>query len=440
MIYDCFTAFNEFELLEIRLNELAGVVDRFVLVEATRTHSNRPKPLYFRDHWSRFAAFTDRIIHVEVADMPGDPNAWVRENFQRNAIARGLTGARDHDVILVSDLDEIPSAASVRAAAGLPGIVGLGQRMCYYYLNFATAKPWIGTRMLPYGLLRQLPAVQLVRSAGIYSAMPNAGWHFSYVGGTARIQEKLEAFAHQEFNTADIRNPAHIAEAIRRGQDLHGRGIQEFAPVELRTLPAYVVENRLRYMPLLWSEFHENWHSEEQCRSLVAAYERTRGLEGDVVEVGCWEGKSTAYLANACYPEEVQAVDTWQGNIDEDPNHATAVLARERDVQRVFRNNMRSLTLGNVRTHVMRSQDFFARQQRAVKFCHLNTAHGYPSVKAEIEAVRKHLMPRGVLCGGGSLSANMQRADLQGGVERAVRELLPGVQSAGNFWFWQRPE
>ena len=56
MIYDCFTAFNELELLEIRLHELSPVVDRFVLVEATRTHSNLPKPLYFRDNWSRFAA------------------------------------------------------------------------------------------------------------------------------------------------------------------------------------------------------------------------------------------------------------------------------------------------------------------------------------------------------------------------------------------------
>ena len=155
--------------------------------------------------------------------------------------------------------------------------------------------------------------------------------------------------------------------------------------------------------------------------------------------MGCWEGKSTAYLANACYPAELQAVDTWKGNIDENPNHPMAVIARERDVYRVFLNNIRSLTLGNVRAHVMRSRDFFARQQRAIKFCHIDASHDFPSVKADIEAASKLLIPRGVLCGGDFLSANMQRADLQGGVERAVRELLPGMQTAKNFWLWQKP-
>lgn len=70
MIYDCFTFFNELELLELRLHELADVVDKFVLVEATKTHSNKSKPLYYWENRSRFGEFHDKIIHIIVDDLP----------------------------------------------------------------------------------------------------------------------------------------------------------------------------------------------------------------------------------------------------------------------------------------------------------------------------------------------------------------------------------
>ena len=54
MVYDCFSFFNELDLLEIRLNVLKDVVDKFVLVEATRTHTGRPKPLYYEENKARF--------------------------------------------------------------------------------------------------------------------------------------------------------------------------------------------------------------------------------------------------------------------------------------------------------------------------------------------------------------------------------------------------
>jgi Methyltransferase domain len=100
---------------------------------------------------------------------------------------------------------------------------------------------------------------------------------------------------------------------------------------------------------------------------------------------------------------------------------------------------MKTLTLGNVQSHVMRSQDFFASFDQPIKFCHIDASHDYPSVKAEIEAALRLLLSGGILCGDDFQSASAQRADLQGGVERAVRELLGGFQSIGNFWFWQKP-
>ena len=108
MIYDCFGFFNELDLMEIRLNVLKDVVEKFVLVEAGETHSRKTKPLYFKENAARFAEFRDRIVYVGIERFPDVcVTDWARENYQRNAIADGLKGAKDDDV-LVSDLDEIP--------------------------------------------------------------------------------------------------------------------------------------------------------------------------------------------------------------------------------------------------------------------------------------------------------------------------------------------
>src|SRR5947208_2297917 len=109
MIYDCFTFFNELDLLEIRLNVLTEIVDRFVLVEAHQTHQGEHKPLYFAENRARFHRYNDKIIHVVVDGFPPDAvSPWDRENHQRNCIARGLAGARLGDTVLISDADEIP--------------------------------------------------------------------------------------------------------------------------------------------------------------------------------------------------------------------------------------------------------------------------------------------------------------------------------------------
>lgn len=83
MIYDCFTFFNEMDLLEIRLNALDGVVDRFVAVEANMTYSGQPKEPYLANGLGRFARFRDKL-RVFCADMTGIPpsaSAWTREHF-----------------------------------------------------------------------------------------------------------------------------------------------------------------------------------------------------------------------------------------------------------------------------------------------------------------------------------------------------------------------
>ena len=101
-VWDAFQVFNELDMLEVRLHELNETVHRFVLVEATRTHSNKPKPLHFGQNKGRFAPFLHKIIHVVVDDLPDNSDAWVLENFQRNAMLRGLAGAHPNDLVVVA--------------------------------------------------------------------------------------------------------------------------------------------------------------------------------------------------------------------------------------------------------------------------------------------------------------------------------------------------
>ncbi|MBR0290255.1 MAG: hypothetical protein IJQ82_14870, partial [Selenomonadaceae bacterium] len=111
-VYDCFTFYNEFELLELRLKALWNVVDHFVIVEANRKHNGEPKDFTFPKRAEEFKEFWPKIrfINADLSKIPfkgvGD---WSLENAQRNMILRGIDDAQPDDLILISDLDEIPA-------------------------------------------------------------------------------------------------------------------------------------------------------------------------------------------------------------------------------------------------------------------------------------------------------------------------------------------
>jgi len=279
MIYDCFTFFNELELLELRLNELAGVVDKFVIVEARRTFTNQPKPLHFQENRARFSAFMDKIIHVVVEDSPDANDPWVVERFQRNAIGRGLTQCRPDDFVLVSDLDEIPRAAVVaemtekipyhdhmianavhralnsrlvkrilhrrgfrrRLRFNHPFVWRFQHTLFRYFINCKSLLPpySYGTVMLRY---RDFSTAEEMRHSG-YKTISDAGWHFTYMGGAARIADKLRSFAHQEYNRAEFTDLQRITERINLGQTIFGKGEQlTFVPVDA-TFPTFIREH-----------------------------------------------------------------------------------------------------------------------------------------------------------------------------------------------------
>lgn len=247
-LVDCFTFFNELDMLDLRLHEMAGVVDRFVLVEATRTFSGKPKPLWFAENRDRFAGFP--IEHVVVDDMPTGRDAWAREAHQRDAIVRGLGGLAPDDVVILSDVDEITRGAVLPWLKDeCPAVCGLEMDFCYYRVNWLVGK-WDQAKAMRRSYLHgRLPdGIRKGRYADGATAVPavaDAGWHYSYMGGTDAIRQKIDAYSHQEFNLPAYTDPAHVEECIRSGRDLFGRF--PLTPVADPDVPAYLAANRERY-------------------------------------------------------------------------------------------------------------------------------------------------------------------------------------------------
>ena len=261
MIYDCFNFYNEFELLDIRLNELDSVVDKFVIVESTVTFTNNKKPLFFLENKKKYKKFLHKIIHVVVADSPNVKNPWIIENHQLSAVVRGLPKTcKPNDIILVSCVDEIPKPETIIKWKNKPGKhKTFMQEMSYYFINNVSKNRglWPGTMMFSYKDLKYFPSVYAARFMPVEVEVPDGGWHMSYIGGIKKIQLKLASFSHQEYNNSKYNTPERIKRAIIEGKDPFGFG-WKFKPVSISTLPKYVISNQDKFKDLLLNNKDKN--------------------------------------------------------------------------------------------------------------------------------------------------------------------------------------
>lgn len=253
-VFDCFTFFNEVELLEVRFEELNPVVDWFVLVEAARTFSDKPKPFIFQENKARFAKYLHKIVPVSLPYMPQNATSWALEAFQRNAIQFGLSAARPEDYVMISDLDEIPRAASVRDFVAAGGeAAALGMPTYYYKFNCKNVSGEAEQALTVISRYRSLPTPQQARARRFsLPLIRDAGWHFSYLGDEERILEKIESFSHQELNTPEFANSDRIRARAAGAQDLYERPGYSWAFVPLdETFPKFVRDNQTRFSDLI---------------------------------------------------------------------------------------------------------------------------------------------------------------------------------------------
>jgi len=271
MIFDCFMFSNELEILELRLRELHDLVDRFILVEATRTHRGFEKPLLFAENRARFQPFLDKIVHVVVDDMPDHPDPWVRENFQRNAIARGLFAATDQDFVIIGDVDEIPRRDLVKGlATRSEEMVGFQMSLSCFKYNYVcvegeTMSVWsVATRarhvrrLSPQYFRDKRLFLQNAHQAGallpeFFAILPHGGWHFGWIGDRENALRKMTRnMCHLEHYSEEAKQALDIDAIVSSGGDIFNRPGYRWQPVQLNDyFPATLLQRADEYAPNL---------------------------------------------------------------------------------------------------------------------------------------------------------------------------------------------
>jgi beta-1,4-mannosyl-glycoprotein beta-1,4-N-acetylglucosaminyltransferase len=243
LIVDCFTFYNEFDLLTYRLNTLNSVVDYFILVEARQTHVGKEKELLYENNKERYAEFKDKIIHI-VVDLPHIPvdvsknEQWVNERFQRNSIKDGIDklNLSNDDLIIISDLDEIADPVTLEKikTGTIPvDISSLEMQFHYYNLNTISTNSWASAKILSFKKFNELSISCSDIRARKCDIIKNGGWHLSYFGDSNFIKNKIENFAHQEFNNNDYTDMNKINQRLSSGQDIYGRWYVPFNKVPI---------------------------------------------------------------------------------------------------------------------------------------------------------------------------------------------------------------
>ena len=289
-VYDCFTYFDEDLILEIRLNILNEYVDYFVIVESTFNHNGEKRQLRF--DINKYWKFKDKIKYIVWDDCPKNiekisehdsekvkenkfiTNAMKRENGQRNYIINGIEEASEEDLILLSDLDEIPALENFDFSNIKEKIIIFEQIMCYYKFNLAIPNfKWYGTRAC---LKKNLKSPQWLRNIKarryplfridiLFNDMKfndiklikKGGWHFTNIKHPEEIHLKYKSYLHHREYELSGMNEDKIREIIRNKHTLYdlkidqrknkiGKGMK-LINLQKDELPDYVISKRKEF-------------------------------------------------------------------------------------------------------------------------------------------------------------------------------------------------
>ena len=289
-VFDCFMYYNEDTILDLRLNYLDKYVDYFIIVESTFNHRGQKKELNF--DIKKFSKFKNKIRYYILDDQPKDIeaidindsedvknskyilNGYRRDHFQRNHIIEGIKDAGKEDIIIISDIDEIPKLKNINFEKLKNKLIFFKQKMCYYKFNlFQKNYDWVGSRaclkkmLLSPQWLRDIKAksypfwrLDLLFSKKKYSniqIVSDGGWHFSYLNTPELIEQKLKSYTHHreyDLNPIGIEN---IKKRIENRESVYNLKLDqkknqfsEGVPLdllEINELPEYIAENKIKY-------------------------------------------------------------------------------------------------------------------------------------------------------------------------------------------------
>jgi beta-1,4-mannosyl-glycoprotein beta-1,4-N-acetylglucosaminyltransferase len=253
-IFDCFMYYDEDLILDLRLNYLNNYVDKFVIVESSYTHSGKSRNLLF--DLNKFSKFKDKINYIVLNDSPLNLekinttdtddkknskyilNAVKRENLQRNTISKGLVSAEPEDLIIISDVDEIPNLEQNNIKTIKNKIILFKQKFFYYKFNLKMndyvwhgskackkknliSPQWlrnIKSKIYPFWRIDVLFSKKKQRNMKFIN---NGGWHFSNIKTPADIQKKMQTYLHHREYDLNPIGEKRISEIIKEKKPIY---------------------------------------------------------------------------------------------------------------------------------------------------------------------------------------------------------------------------
>ena len=282
--------YDEDLVIDLRLNILNEYVHKFVIVESKFTHSGKKRELLF--DINKYSKFKKKINYIVLENEPVDleivhdndtddkknskyiMNALKRENFQRNEIKKGLTNAKPDDLILVSDVDEIPNLSNLDLNEINDNIILFKQNFYYYKFNLKLEDmPWLGTKGCKYKNLKSPQWLRNIKdkkypfwrldvlfSDKKYSNIKfidNGGWHFSNMKTPEEIEKKMRTYLHHREYDIKPLGTKKIEEMIKSKKSIYNLradmknekidGTQNLKATDGRELPEYLKKNKTKY-------------------------------------------------------------------------------------------------------------------------------------------------------------------------------------------------
>ncbi len=260
-LFDCFMYFDEDLVLDIRLHTLFEKVDKFIIAEATKDHAGRNKKLNFKIE--NFQKFKNKIDYMIIDDLPmnvsffrkGWHNNHLRDQFQRNSLARGYEKSSDEDLIMISDIDEIPNPKKIKEFNVKNKFACFLQKNFQSKINLlnVSENDWAGTKICQKKFLKspqwlrnikvkKKPFWKILRKN--IQLIEDGGWHFSFLKDPKSIINKIKSYAHQEYNTNEFTDLSYIENKILKGEDLFKRNIKYKVINIDNSFPDYIINNK----------------------------------------------------------------------------------------------------------------------------------------------------------------------------------------------------
>ena len=321
-IIDSFLFFQELELLEIRLKYLYPLIDKFIIVESNQSFTGKTKNYNFELNLKRFSKYLDKIHYHKIKDIhydyyslkkylkiSGNRNtvllmiekflnghnyydknnlSHILDSYHRECIHIPLLDyCEDDDLVITSDLDEIPNYGlikNIKRYGTLDRPKRLIQHEFQFFLNNYSNSNWKGSIVSTYKNIKKESLNNIRRSSKNLESVSNGGYHFTSIGNLATIKNKIESWAHQEYNHPLIKK--NIESNINHGKDIFYRFNKNRTKV-INVDNKNIFDNRIskiinKYDELIVFKIKENFYFDIKYKSLQFLFLTIRILSNPI--------------------------------------------------------------------------------------------------------------------------------------------------------------